>query len=393
MDFQSTVSVFLVLFFAFLLIFRRKHIVVNKIVSYLIYFVMYRGKWGISFMDRAAGRFPRAVKYLGAAGIAAGYLGIVAITFLLFQNLFSLLTRPEAVPGVMPVLPFKAKGIFYVPPLYWIISIFFLAVVHEFSHGLLARRHGIPIKSSGWAFLGVIVPLVPAAFVEPDEKKLNRASAFKQLSVYAAGPFANILTAVVLGLLMFALVPPLSDAMMQQEGVKILSVGKNESYPARMVGMSEEELILSVDGKEVRYTSNFTAALADKEPGERIEIVTDRSSYELDLIPGPANSSKGFMGITVYDSSIVKPGFSERYGTYTGDLIIWVIGLLNWLIILNLGVGLFNFIPLGPIDGGRMLFVTLRKFLSKDNAQKIFSATSTVFLVLLLINLGFAFFR
>src|SRR3989344_169747 len=71
------------------------------------------------------------------------------------------------------VLPFKAKGTFYLPVFFWVLSIFVFSVVHEFCHGLLARRHGIPVKSSGFAFLAVLIPILPAAFVEPEEKHLG----------------------------------------------------------------------------------------------------------------------------------------------------------------------------------------------------------------------------
>ena len=81
-----------------------------------------------------------------------------------------LFTKPAASSGVGLVLPFKAKGVFYVPFFYWIISIFVIAVVHEFSHGLIARANNIKVKSSGFAFLALLVPIIPAAFVEPDEK-------------------------------------------------------------------------------------------------------------------------------------------------------------------------------------------------------------------------------
>jgi hypothetical protein len=38
-------------------------------------------------------------------------------------------------------------------------------------HGVMARVYNLPVKNSGLVVLGALLPLVPGAFVEPDEKK------------------------------------------------------------------------------------------------------------------------------------------------------------------------------------------------------------------------------
>ena len=76
------------------------------------------------------------------------FLGMILITYALIQNVYNLLTKPEALPGAALVLPFEVKGAFYVPFFYWIISIFIIALVHEFSHGILAKKYGnTPIQA------------------------------------------------------------------------------------------------------------------------------------------------------------------------------------------------------------------------------------------------------
>ncbi|HLF55126.1 MAG TPA: hypothetical protein VI612_05405, partial [Candidatus Nanoarchaeia archaeon] len=69
----------------------------------------------------------------------------------------------------------KAKGVFYVPFLHWFLSIFIILIVHEGMHGVMARVYGLPVKNSGLVVLGALVPLIPGAFVEPDEEKLRAA--------------------------------------------------------------------------------------------------------------------------------------------------------------------------------------------------------------------------
>jgi membrane-associated protease RseP (regulator of RpoE activity) len=74
-------------------------------------------------------------------------------------------------------------------------------------------------------------------------------------------------------------------------------------------------------------------------------------------------------------------------------LIIWVLGLFYWLYVLNLGIGLFNLVPLGPIDGGRMLLAVLRKRYPEEKAMRIWKSVSSFFLMIILINIMFAFLR
>src|SRR3989344_1308087 len=143
------------------------------------------------------------------------------LSFELIKNLIDLFINEAAVPGVVPVLPIKAEGVFYVPFFYWIISLFIIATIHEFSHGVVARAHNIPVTSSGFAFLGILVPIIPAAFVEPDEKKMGKKKASQQLSVFAAGPFSNIILGFIsLGLFALLLSTTITP-MVEQTGIEI----------------------------------------------------------------------------------------------------------------------------------------------------------------------------
>jgi membrane-associated protease RseP (regulator of RpoE activity) len=60
---------------------------------------------------------------------------------------------------------------------------------------------------------------------------------------------------------------------------------------------------------------------------------------------------------------------------------------------LNIGIGLFNLLPLGPIDGGRMLKASLDKFIKDEKkAEMIWKRVSLFFLAVVIINLLFGFF-
>ncbi|MBU2497131.1 MAG: M50 family metallopeptidase, partial [Nanoarchaeota archaeon] len=51
------------------------------------------------------------------------------------------------------------------------------------------------------------------------------------------------------------------------------------------------------------------------------------------------------------------------------------------------GIGLVNLLPLGPLDGGRMLLITLPLFTKNEKAVKrIFNIISFISLLIILVN-------
>ena len=107
------------------------------------------------------------------------------------------------VPPIMPLIPYMPAifKITFLPPFYftyWIITIIIIAVFHEFAHGIIARGHGIKVKSTGFGFLGPFL----AAFVEVDEKAMSKKSSKAQLAVLSAGSFANVIIAAIFLLLL-----------------------------------------------------------------------------------------------------------------------------------------------------------------------------------------------
>ena len=78
----------------------------------------------------------------------------------------------------------------------------------------------------------------------------------------------------------------------------------------------------------------------------------------------------------------------EKYGSFLPALIIWLSRLIFWLYVINLGVGLFNLLPIGPLDGGRMFFVAaLGMFKNEKIAKRIFMIITLIGLALIFINL------
>jgi membrane-associated protease RseP (regulator of RpoE activity) len=388
MNAELVALIVFILIITIFLVIKRKNIELQKILFPVFYFILYKTKIGIATMEKIALKYKRAIGFLSYVGIVVGFVGMAAISFLLCWNLYKAVINPSAIPAVGLVLPVKVKGTFYVPFFYWIISILVIATVHEFSHGIVARKIGLKIKSSGFAFLAILLPIIPAAFVEPDEKKIKTKPFKQQLAMFAAGPFSNILMgAVILGIFLLA-APPIVERVYDFQGVQILDV-TNDS-PAFNAGISANETITGVDGKNVTYTEDFISFMSNKSSGDRVMLTTDKNNYDIALSKNPKNN-QSYLGVSVMQKAEFNKNLVEKTGTFVPRAAIWIIGLLYWLYLLNLGIGIFNLVPVGPIDGGRMLQLVFRKVLKKKG-DKYFKAISMIMLLVIVANLliGFA---
>src|SRR3989338_924437 len=395
-----------ILFFLLLglLYWKRKFITIEKIFFPVLYFAMLRTGLGLKLMDRLARRMPRFWKAVGILGIIVGFLGMVLIVVELAINFIQILVTPEAAPGVGLVLPFRLHGAIFVPPLYWILSIFFLAVIHEFSHGVLARVYGIPLKSSGFAAVCFFIPIIPAAFVEPDEQELGKRPAWQQLSVFAAGPLANIVAAFLLLFLLGQVAQPIVQAMNSQDGIEITWFDEGGgSSPAKEAGLEAGDIIIQAGEREIKDYDDLIGVFNATQPGDRMQVSTAAGkSVEITLGSHPTNEGRPYLGIFLDQHTSIKKEYEPLRGVNGG--LIWAAGnpyklsfysqtgLLGWMWILSLGIGLFNLAPLGPIDGGRMLKVGLETMFRKEIAASIWKWTGITVLGIILFSLTTAFF-
>ncbi len=377
-SFDAAATIALIIVLGLIILFNRQKLSFHRFG--IFYAAMYRTKAGISTMDRLAKKYRVFLEKATPWIIGLGFIGMALVTFDLARSLVSLLTQ-SATPSVGVVLPFKAKGVFYVPFFYWIISIFVILIIHEGMHGVMARAYGLRVKNSGLVVLGALIPLIPGAFVEPDEKKLVKASRKTQLAVYAAGPVANIVTGLLLMLLMFTVITPMTKNFYANDGVVVTEL-MDGNPPAEQAGMLAGEKITEINGQSIRETSDFSAALQGAEPGDSVSIITSSAVYDVTLGENPSNQ-KAWLGVYV-DNPLKSP----TWFTYT---ILWVKDLVFWLYLLSLGVGLFNLLPLGPIDGGRMFLTALQGRIHERKASTIWKSVSFILLGVLITNVVMAF--
>jgi membrane-associated protease RseP (regulator of RpoE activity) len=347
----------------------------------IFYFCMVRTKLGMGAMERWARRHEHLLRNAGYVMIPVGFLGMLVMIEELVRGAITVLQNAEAL-SVGVVLPIQAKGVFYVPFLYWVIAIAFIMIVHEFGHGIVARAFRVRVKSTGFAFLGAIIPIIPGAFVEIDEKHLVKQSRYTQLSIFAAGPFVNIMFGLAFWALLLGM-QPASEGMFANDGMRVLQVAENS--PAAISGLAVGDVLTAVNGAGVQTVEDFDAAFRAKNEGDTVSIATDSGAHTAVLAEG------GRLGVQVEEARHLKESVVQNRGVFLPFLFVWLTELVFWLFILNLGVGLFNLVPLGPIDGGRMFRAALERVVHRRHARTVWHATSFVMLAIIVGTLISAF--
>ncbi len=366
------------------LIFNRKRVEIqNKII------VLYRMKWGLRWMDTVSSKYRQWVILLGYIGVGAGYIGLIFISYILVKNLVDLIRTPEAVSGVSLVLPgVNVPGLGILPFWYWLLAIFVIAIVHEFSHGIVARAHKVEVKNTGIVLFGPII----GAFVEPNEPKLRQEKDITQYSILAAGSFSNILLAIVSVALLSLVFSPLVQAMVTPTGFTFDNYYDGE-YPFQQNKIAPGTVITGIDGKDIVKFEEFADVLQKHEAGDTVTLATNAGDYTITLAPNPDDATKPFLGIQeIHNEFEVQ----ERYdsGIWKGlyYVVDWFAGFFRWLFLLSLGIGLFNLLPLPIVDGGRMAQVFLHKLKGPEVGEKRYRQISLFFLLVLILNLIYPLF-
>ncbi len=375
-DAAATISLVIVL--TLIIYFNRKRLAFQRFG--IFYAALYRTQAGIKTMDRLAKKYKRFWEAATPWIIGLGFIGMALVTFDIARSLIMILFSSSA-PAVGVVLPFKAKGVFYVPFFYWIISLFIIVVVHEGMHGVMARVYNLPVKNSGLMILGVLIPIIPGAFVEPEEKKLMAAPKKQQLAVFAAGPAANIVMGLLLMAISFSIINPFTDTFYSKDGV-VITEFMDGTPPAQEAGMIVGEKITSINGQVIKETNDFSNAFKEAIPGDTMTVVTSRAVHDVTLGTNP-NNQKAWFGVW-----IEQPLRAPTWATY---VVLWFKDLIFWMYLLSLGIGLFNLLPLGPVDGGRMFLTALQHITHETRANTIWKSVSFVLLGVLVTNIVMAF--
>ena len=316
---------------------------------------------------------PRFWRWFMNLGIVVAFGAMIFITWTLVSSLPSVFETP-AVSIVIPGVEMPGSSI-YIPFVYGLIGLATVLIVHEFSHGVQAVGEKISIKSIGLLLFAII----PGAFVEPDEDELKEAKRTSRLRVYAAGSVANISLALI-ALLLVSLFSAGIPAFFAEDGIAVDRVVTDSPSD----GILKEGMVLkSVENHQITNSTDYIDIVSSYKPGDNVTVQTDQGSYTLTLDKNPNNESRGFFGIQA-----VK--HFEMVNDSLGSLpwiLFELVEMFQWIAMLNLGIGLFNLLPIKPLDGGYMLEILLSYKLSEEHYKPIVNALSVVMAMIIVFSL------
>lgn len=372
----------------------KKFLKFTKFKFPIIYMILYKTKWGIEAMDTIAKKHPFLVKTFAFSSIYLGILGMFLIISLLAYSLINFFITPTSVAGVAIAQPFVKTSFgspfFYIPFSYFIIAIFIIATIHEFSHGIVARYFKVKIKSSGFAFFAILIPILPAAFVEPNDEQVKKLKTKQQMAIYAAGPMSNIFLAVLFGLILFISIIGMGGVTDTNVLILNYTAYSGEDidgmYPTERANVSLGNKLLKLDDVYINSISDFVNFMENSKSGQEIVLTTNTTSYNLVLDSHPQNPENGYLGLIAFESSEYIPEFKEKFSFWIPALE-WFLGLLVILFLFNLGVGLMNLAPIGGLDGGQIVLAFLRTKYKEKEALSIWAKVSMFTLILLLANI------
>ena len=288
------------------------------------------------------------ILYAGG-GILLGVFEFVA-GYLSSKPNYSILS--SQIPGVAPIIP----GI-TIPFFAGVVSLVVLLIVHEFSHGILARIAKVRIKSIGVILFGII-PM--GAFVEPDEGSIRKLRARDQDRISVAGISANMLVSLLFFaitlLLLYLVLPNIGTG-----GVLVTSVVKNASAYGVI---APNTTILMWNGRTIRNEYDLAAAESEYVAGNYVNVATDRGTYR--VLPDGA----GKLGVFVAPAKTTA-------AAYQAANFVYAVAALSFG--LNFFVAIFNLLPIPGFDGWRI-------YQGKIRNKRLLNALAVLIVAAILIN-------
>jgi len=372
----------------------------NIEVKYVL--LMRRTKKGKKIIDRIVNISPTFWKIVGT-------IGVIACIYIMITSLFSIVTILDlmfkkiiTVPTIQFLLPtpsaqlVKGPAFIGIPFWFWIIIVATVMFPHELMHGIMMRAEKIRIKSVGLLLLLIF----PGAFVDPYEKEFKKTKLISKLRIVAGGSFANFLTAFFLLCLTALAIWPAFVG----HGLVITSV--NSTAPAGNIGLKNGMVLQKINDKNIDvsyfdffgtygglmfFSSNMTvedvkavssslllrSELKNYKPGENVSLTVDGSKYDITLGVNPVDSTLPYIGL---NTSLNTKGYS-----YSAFTILFP--LLSLCILLNYGIGMFNILPIIPLDGGLLVEAIAEKAFPKYSKRIVEIIT---LITLMLIFLSFA---
>ena len=352
---------------------------------------------------------------------------------------------------------YRREKIVLITILSTVIVLGILIFVHELGHFLLAKKLGVGVITFSLGFgpkligrkmgetqyqisavpLGGFVKLIgenPEEAVKEEDlsRSFSAQPIWKRTLIISAGPFFNFFLAVALffsiNLFGIPYFPP--------------KVGEvSPGLPAERVGLKKEDLVLSIDGKEVSKWEDLHKIISDSK-GKELSIKVKRNGEILNFKVTPqAVKDKNLFGeeVETFRIGIVNPkevlmekvnpmialgmGLVQTWQgikltvvgivkliqrvipakTIGGPILIaqlageqakrGLLSLILFMAILSINLGVINLFPIPILDGGHFLFLGLEAVLRRPISIKKMEMAQQIGLVFIILLMLFAFYN
>ena len=355
--------------------------------------------FGLDFFDRVAKW--RAAKfyadfntYLMPAITGLAIFLIIGSLFILFANS----TARGAVAEVGPQANLLIPGLNpFLPITYGWAALIITIIIHEAGHGIVARVYNIRVDSTGLVlFLGLPI----GAFVNIERDELNKATLKQKSAVLTAGPLNNMILAgaslLALLLVVSTLTPLPPNPNAPEFGVMVFNVRGGSL--AESIGMEPQSVIQYIDGQQINSFEDLGNLLRSN-LGRTVDITWVDKSYNTITqpasLPSLVEPGRGVLGVDVgpppnpqpvldrYKSAfganplalLLPPTMQPTVVPYSdimapmyessvlgsSNVFAPVANLLFWSWFINFNVGIFNALPIGPLDGGQLYGALIEK--------------------------------
>ena len=311
------------------------------------------------------------------------------------------------IPGLNPYLPWT----------YGWIALVVTIIIHEAGHGIVARVYNIKVESTG---LLLILGFPIGAFVNIAQEELSRTPLRQKSAILTAGPLNNMVTAVVSLIALYFIastLTPISVHNIPQYGVVVVGVGDHTL--AGSIGLSKGSIVETVAGQKVHNTDDLGKFLRSN-LGNTVRIMwQDESGHQIIRsvnLPKFVEANHGILGISITNGvpdpvqvlNRYKDAFTFRsnpiillfpptivqelvpysdlmapkyHSSVLGPAFPAVANMIFWLMFFNFNVGIFNALPIGPLDGGQFYNSLIERRVN-SKTKKLKNASLLVTLVM-----------
>ena len=294
--------------------------------------------------------------------------------------------------------------------LYAILIFCLLIFIHELGHFVSAKAVGIKVNEFALGMGPLLfhfqkgeteyslraLPIGGYCKMEGEDEESEDASAFNNKPFWAkaivvvAGSLMNLVLAIVILSIIILYIGMPTNVVGQLTG----------DLPAKAAGLQEGDKIVQIDQTKINEWEDIINTINESK-GDSLTVIVERDGQELSFLTGVAKSEDGRRIIGIMPAYSKNPGRALIEGTkgtfemgvkmvevigqlVTGEMstkaltgpvgIVYMVGdtvklgilyVANLTALISLNLAIVNMLPFPALDGGRLLFMIIRKFTGK----------------------------